>query len=248
MVFAVIVTYVLRGRAGGNIEAVLFSYLPMSVHSAISLALVFLATSAFAAPDLFEGFGAGWSDRWEEKHLFRKPTSYEVADEGGRRTLHAVSRAAHGGMFRRIGLAAPESAWLRWHWKVRQPIEGNRRERERAGDDFAARVMVIFEESIVPLRTRALAYVWAAHEPMGASFPNPYSKNVGMVIVRSGGADAGRWLAESRDLVADYRAFFGEPPRRIDAVAVLVDTDNTGLEAEAWFAELSLESTPRDKP
>jgi hypothetical protein len=220
----------------------------MSVHAAIPLMAVWLATSAFAAPDLFEGFGAGWSDRWEEKHLFGKPTSYKVTDEGGRRALHAVSRAAHGGMYRRIGLAAPASARLRWQWKVRQPLEANRRERERAGDDFAARVMVIFENSIVPLRTRALAYVWAAHEPIGATFPNPYSKNVGMVVLRSGGAEAGRWLTESRDLVADYRAFFGEPPRRIDAVAVLVDTDNTGLEAEAWFAELSIESTPGGTP
>ncbi|MEO6003399.1 MAG: DUF3047 domain-containing protein [Opitutus sp.] len=220
----------------------------MGLYPAIPLALAFLATQAPASPDLFEGFGAGWSDRWVEKHLFRKQTSYEVADEGGRRVLHAVSRAAHGGMFRRIGLMAPESALLRWQWKVRQPLEANRRERERSGDDFAARVMVIFEDSIVPLRTRALAYVWAAHESMGAIYSNPFSRNVGMVVVRSGGAEAGRWLAESRDLVADYRAYFGESPRRIDAVAVLVDTDNTGLEAESWFAELSLESAAGGKP
>jgi len=220
----------------------------MRVPPAIFLALALLGAPALPAADLFEGFGAGWNKRWEEKHFFRKPTTYAVTDDGGRRVLHAVSQAAHGGMIRRIALAAPESAELRWQWKVRQPLHANRRERERAGDDFAARVMVVFEESIVPLRTRALAYVWAAHETAGATFPNPYTKNVGMIVVRSGGADAGRWCAESRDLVADYRAFFGEPPRRIDAVAVLVDTDNTGLAAEAWFADLSLASTPALKP
>lgn len=130
---------------------------------------------------------------------------------------------------------------------MRQPLDLNRRERERAGDDFAARVLVVFEESVVPWRTRALAYVWAAHEPAGAVFPNPYTKSVGMIVVRSGAADSGRWQAETRDPVADYRAYFGEAPRRIEAVAVLVDTDDTGLAAEAWFADLSLDS-PATKP
>jgi len=220
----------------------------MGVYCAIPLVLALVATSACRAEDLFEGFAAGWIQRWEQKHLFRKATSYEVTNDGGRRVLHAVSQAAHGGMYRRIALVAPESAQLRWQWKVLQPLDANRRERERAGDDFAARVMVIFEESIAPWRTRALAYVWAAHEPAGATFPNPYTKNVGMIVVRSGGAHAGRWCTESRDPVADYHAFFGEPPRRIEAVAVLVDTDNTGLAAEAWFAGLFLEPAPPLKP
>lgn len=47
-------------------------------------------------------------------------------------------------------------------------------------------------------------------------------------------------------------AFLATPafaaPDLFEGFGVLVDTDNTGLEAEAWFAELSLESTPRGKP
>jgi len=109
---------------------------------------------------------------------------------------------------------------------------------------FTARVFVVFETSAIPLRTRAINYVWAAHEPVGAMFPSPYTKNVAMIVVRSGPADAGRWLGESRDVLADYRRFFGRAPTQISAVAVLVDTDNTGRAAEAWFADLVLATTP----
>lgn len=174
-----------------------------------------------------------------------RPTLYSVvADETGSSVLHAHSVSAHAGLLRPLGLVAPTSATLRWRWKVPQALTGNDRERTRAGDDYAARVFVVFETSAWPLRTRAINYVWAAREAVGAVFPSPYTRNVGMVVLRSGDAEAGVWQQEHRDVLADYRDFFGEPPTRITAVAVLVDTDNTGKSAEAWFADLSLASSP----
>lgn len=198
--------------------------------------------SAAAAPDLFDGFADGWRKRWKLENWFAKPTRYEVAEEAGARVLHATSRDAHAGLVRKIEIVAPATARLAWRWKIAAPLAGNTRERERAGDDYAARVFVVFETSLNPFRTRAINYVWAAHEPAGAAYPSPYARSVGLVVVRSGAAEAGRWHAESRDVIADYRKHFGEAPTRINAVAVLVDTDNTGREAEAWFADLRLET------
>jgi hypothetical protein len=201
-----------------------------------------IVLSSSAAPDLFDGFTAGWRDRWAEKRLFSTPTQYDVTQDEGQSVLHASSRASNSGLVRRVSIEAPATARLTWRWKIDQALTENRQERSRAGDDFAARVIVIFEESIVPFKTRSLNYVWAAHEPAQALYGSPYSKNVGMCVLRSGNLAAGKWIAESRDLVADYRAYFGEDPPRISGVAVLVDTDNTGLKADAWFAGLTIES------
>jgi hypothetical protein len=214
------------------------------LHSvAALLAAVALSPPAVAA-DLFDGFGPGWREHWKEERLFTRPTIYRVVTDSGLPVLHASSQKAHAGLVRRIDLAAPESARLRWSWKVRRSLDAAPDERSRAGDDFAARVFVVFETSFFPLRTRAINYVWASREPAGAMFPSPYTANVAMCVVRSGDADAGRWCAESRDVLADYRRFFGRSPEKISAVAVLVDTDNTGSEAEAWFADLRLETSP----
>ena len=177
--------------------------------------------------------------------MFTRPTIYTVVtDETGRAVLQAHSASAHAGLVRPLELPSPVSATLRWRWKVPHALTGNDRERTRAGDDYAARVFVVFETSALPLRTRAINYVWAAHEPVGAVFPSPYTRNVAMVVQRSGDTEAGAWREERRDVLADYRNFFGESPTRLSAVAILVDTDNTGRTAEAWFAGLSLESTP----
>ena len=212
----------------------------------ILLTLACLAPGAAraGATDLFDGFADGWRARWREEKFFTKPTHYEVTTENGAPVLHATSASAHAGLVRAIDVVAPTQAKLTWRWKIRAPLTGNTRERERAGDDYAARVFVVFETSVNPFRTRAINYVWAAHEPAGATYPSPYTRTVGMVVVRSGAAEAGRWHGETRDVIADYRRVFGEAPTRISAVAVLVDTDNTGREAEAWFATLSLETQP----
>ena len=198
--------------------------------------------------DLFDGFTEAWRRHWREEKFLTKPTRYEVVLDGGVPVLHATSLAAHAGLLRASEHLAPAHARLAWRWKITAPLTGNTRERERAGDDYAARVFVVFETSAIPLRTRAINYVWAAHEPAGALFPSPYSKNVAMIVVRSGAAEAGRWHREERDVIADYRRHFGEAPTRISGVAVLVDTDNTGRSAEAWFADLALETAPPPTP
>lgn len=221
------------------------------LRSCLCAVVIFCGGSRLGARDgeaetswLFDGFSPGWRAEWREQRLFAKPTRYDVVTEAGQPVLHAVSRAANAGLLREVTRLAPAEARLRWRWKVRASLAANTRERERAGDDYAARVFVVFENSINPFRTRAINYVWAASEKTGSVFASPYAKNVAIIVLRSGDAEAGAWQAEQRDVLADYRAFFGAPPTKISAVAVSADTDNTESTAEAWFSDLVLETRP----
>lgn len=190
---------------------------------------------------LFEDFAPGWRAQWNEQRLFARPTLYTVVTEAERPVLLATSVRSNSGLIRRLPIGLPPRGRLTWRWKVFAPLAGDPGERTCAGDDYAARVFVVFEPSWLPLRTRAINYVWAAKEPAGATYASPYTRNVGMIVLRSGAAEAGRWCAESRDVAADYLRCFGEAPHELTAVAVLVDTDNTGGQAEAWFSDLILE-------
>ncbi|MCZ7654627.1 MAG: DUF3047 domain-containing protein [Rhodocyclaceae bacterium] len=58
-----------------------------------------------------------------------------------------------------------------------------------------------------------------------------------MLVLRSGGADAGRWVDERRDVAADFQRAFGHAPARLTGLAIASDTDNTGEEARAGFAD-----------
>ena len=87
-------------------------------------------------------------------------------------------------------------------------------------------------------RTRAINYVWSSNQSVGSSWPNAFTGRARMVAVESGAAKAGRWVDERRDVLADYRRLFGSDPGDVDAVAIMTDTDNTGLSATAWYGDI----------
>ncbi len=197
---------------------------------------------------LFDGFRPDWRAHWQEQRLFARPTHYRVVQERETPVLQALSNGANSCLLRAVDLRTPDAAHLHWRWKILRPLVENVHERERRGDDFAARVVVIFETSVLPLRTRAINYVWAAHVPRETMFPSPYSSNVAMIVLQSGEAHAGVWRSETREVVGDYRRFFGRAPERISAVGLFVDTDNTKAAAEAWFADFVLTSERPQSP
>jgi len=200
---------------------------------------------------LFGDDAATFEKHWQQRGFpLISPTQYEI--HVGDRGVVVTGRAgdANRGMARRVDVANPTKIHLSWAWRVRSELTGEADERTKDGDDFAARVFVVFETSVIPTRTRAINYVWAAREPVGAVFPSPYTKRVAHIVMRkgkSGEADAEEWLPESRNVLQDYRDYFGEEPSVVTAVAIMVDTDNTDGYAEADFKDLVLEINPAPK-
>ncbi len=187
---------------------------------------------------LQESFDAGWQERWREQRLAWRKTLYRTVERDGEAVLRAESWRSASGLWRPLRVDAPVSGTISWRWKIEHPIPRNRREREKRGDDYAARVFVVFGGEFAERDARAVCYVWAADLPVGSVFASPYTENVAMIVVASGVAGAGEWAEVERDFVSDYRAFFGEPPRTVSAVAVMVDTDNTSTLARTFFDDI----------
>ena len=156
--------------------------------------------------------------------------------------VRAHSRAAASGMFKKLQIDSLKYRYLRWKWKVAEPLRGGT-EKTKAGDDYSARVYVVFPGFFF-WQTKAINYVWASRLPKEESFPNPYTGNAMMVVVESGTEKAGTWITEQRDILNDYRHLFGGEPRQLGAIAVMTDTDNTGGEALAWYGDIAISSLP----
>jgi hypothetical protein len=203
------------------------------------LLLMLLAGGSGATPVqvMIDDFERGLGPEWTVKS-FRGTTDYRVVAEAGGHVLQAESRGTASGLVRKIDLEPRDYPVLSWRWKVAGTIPAGD-ERTRAGDDYAARVYVIFPHWFF-IKTRTLNYIWANHLAKGAILPNAYTANAMMIAVESGPEHAGQWLMERRDIVADYRQAFGEEPPRIGAIAVMTDTDNTGAMATAWYDDLLL--------
>jgi hypothetical protein len=178
---------------------------------------------------------------WERKS-FKGETEYSIVREGGCTVIKAHSTAAASGIFKKVRIDPLQYRYLRWKWKVAEPLRYGT-EKTKAGDDYSARVYVIFPGFFF-WQTKAINYVWAGRLPKEESFPNPYTRNAMMVVVESGAEKAGTWITEQRDILADYRRLFGDDPRKLGAIAIMTDTDNTGGEATAWYGDITLSTLP----
>lgn len=184
--------------------------------------------------DQFESDLSAW-----EVQAFKGETSYSlVKEESGNNVLAAHSRSSASGLVRYMEFDPQKYPILRWRWKVSGILEkGDAATKE--GDDYAARIYVIFPHWIKPL-SRTINYIWANRLEQGSAVPNSYFSRAMMLAVESGEEQAGQWISEERNIVEDYRRLFGEDPPKVGGIAIMTDTDNTGEEVQAWYDDLVL--------
>ena len=203
---------------------------------------------------------------WEALTFPRVPrhTRYLVVREGEGWVLRAESDAAASGLYRPLDLDPKVYRILSWRWKV-ENVLAKADPRRKEGDDYAARVYVAFQydPSGASLWERsrfgayrlfygryppgvALNYVWESRLPVDTVLDNAYSARAKIVVAQSGGALAGTWVTETHDIYADYRRIVGgggEPPR-IEGIALMTDTDDTGERAVAYYDAITLRAAP----
>ena len=197
-----------------------------------------LAPTAQAASRVIDDFEGGLKPAWEVKS-FKGTTDYQVVTDGGGKVLRAESKGTASGLVYAIDYAPADYPVLAWRWKVANIIpQGD--ETVKSGDDYAARVYVVFPHWLF-FKTRSINYIWANKLPKEAFLPNAFTGNAVMLAVESGPGRVGEWIGERRNIVDDYRRFFGEEPPAVGAIAIMTDTDQTGSTATAWFDDIRIE-------
>ncbi|MBD1400767.1 DUF3047 domain-containing protein [Pelovirga terrestris] len=191
--------------------------------------------------DLDSGINSDWR---EQSFRATDPTQYRLAEEDGAVVLRADSRKQASGLIYEIEVDLETYPILIWRWKIESVLPaGNALTKE--GDDYPARVYVVFPHWFKP-RTKSINYIWANRLAQGEVVPNPFFGNARMLAVQSGNEQAGTWIRECRNVYQDYRTIFGESPPQAGAIALMTDTDNTGGQARAWYADIRLVAADKD--
>ncbi len=204
-----------------------------------SLLFLLLSTTTAAAEPVrvIDDFDNGLDAQWETK-AFHGLTIYETVAEEKGQVLRADSRGTASGLVYKIDYSLDDYPYLLWRWKIAHVLEkGDARHRE--GDDYPARLYVIFSHWFFP-KTRSINYIWANRLPPGTFLANAFVGNAVMLAAESGDQKAGQWLEEARNVRDDFRRIFGEDPPRVGAIAIMTDTDNTGETATAWYDDIRL--------
>lgn len=208
--------------------------------------------------------GAAPRPPWHVAGLPRqtKPfTAFSIVDLDGRRALRVQADASYGNLVHPLQLETTPHA-LAWHWRMEQLIDADDL-RMRAGDDTALKVCLGFDMPMerVPFVERQLlrltrtqtreivpaasvCYVWDAHLPPGTALASPFTRRIRYKVLESGPARLHQWIAERRDVAADFVELFGDESREVPPlVGVLVgaDADNTLGHSLAYVADLVVE-------
>lgn len=204
----------------------------------LSVLWLWCATASGATADniVVGDFARDGLSGWEPIR-FKGETYYRLVDAQGMTALHAESRGTASGLVRKIKVDLTQTPILRWRWRVANTLR-NGNERNKHGDDYPARIYVIFKSGFLSLKTQSLNYVWSSHQANGTTWPNAYTDDNQMVALRSVKEPKGVWFSERRNVRDDFRRLFGRDVTTVHAVAVMTDTDNTGQSAAAWYADI----------
>ena len=186
----------------------------------------------------------------------KRATDYKLVEDQGIVVLGARAEGAASGMLHVVDFDIRTAPVMQWRWKIGNMIEGQDNS-VAAKEDAPVRIALGFDgdKSKLTFRERTasslaktgsgrelpyaqLVYIWANNKPVGTVIENPHTHRVEMVVAASGGTSVGKWMTLSRNVIEDFKKAFGEEPGRLTEVAVLTDTDNTGVTVEAWYGDI----------
>lgn len=206
-------------------------------YSRLALVAIVLLMVQIAAGESYSGFAQSGLNEWEPIE-FEGETRYELMNEGNVTVLKASSNASASGLVKKQTVDLRKTPILEWRWRLDQALPA-REEQSKKGDDYAARIYVIVKDGWFFWQTKALNYVWSSRDNPPSSWPNAFAPdNARMLPVRNAQHGSGQWFTERRNVREDLKQLFGKTYDEIEAIAIMTDTDNSGLSAQASYGEL----------
>lgn len=183
-------------------------------------------------------FSKGNLNEWLPKKFINE-TSYSLIKIGKNTVLKAVSQNSASGLIKKIKVDIKEYPFLNWSWRIENQLTGTFDEKQKHGDDYAARIYIVVSGGIAFWNTIALNYVWSKNSIKGETWPSAFAtENSVMVALRSSEAPVSKWHWEKRNIRKDFKKLFGREIRFTDAVVLMSDTDNTHKEVTAYYGDI----------
>ncbi len=180
-----------------------------------------------------KGVPKGWQLKEKAGHA-----DFSVRELGGLTALVLRSADTSYSFQREVNVDIRRYPVLSWKWRVDRLPTGADFRRTKT-DDQAAQLFLAFS------RSQTLVYLWDTSAPQGLmqDAPSPPFMKIKAVVVRSGPAELGKWISETRNVYEDYRKAFGDDVKSIvSGMRLQINTQHTRTSAESAFAEVEFKS------
>lgn len=180
----------------------------------------------------------GIPDGWKGQNWGSPKYDFRIVSDAGRKVIHFQSAGDSSTISKEIKVDVKTWPTLQWSWRVvTLPKAGNAC--VSATDDEAAQIYVTFPRFPTAVRSRIVSYIWDTTAPAGTVCKSQKTGLVTYVVVRSGPADLGKWVTESRNVLEDFKKIYGDAPTEdVGAISLAIDSNDTSSTAESFFGEI----------
>ena len=168
-------------------------------------------------------------------------TIYTIGSNDNGNFLKAIADNAASGLGKEIKIDLNKTPFINITWKVEKDLSGIK-ENTKKGHDFAARVFAVKKTGATPLSNRAINYVFSSNSEVGLNWPSPYTKKSIDNVLASTKNNLNEWVTVKANVKEDFKKFHGLNVDEIDGLAIMSDTDNSGMKAVAYYQNIYFSS------
>jgi hypothetical protein len=213
-----------------------------SINVSVLVYLLTVTTSAQPGERVDVGlFSQNDVSGWEIRN-FAGATDYSLTLVDGKQVIVANSRQSASAYYKKIDVDLDKTPILNWSWRKENTIDPGD-ELDKNGDDYVARIYVVKTNGMILSTTIALNYVWSYQHHKNDTWGNPFAQeNSKMLAQRDASDPEATWFSERRNVVLDFKRLHGRDIQQIDGVAIMTDSDNSGLSAIALYGDIFFSS------
>ena len=171
----------------------------------------------------------------------KKQTTYTLGsnEKGNFLKAETQGKASGLGIEKKINLV--ETPFINITWKVEKDLSGII-ENSKKGHDYAARVFVVKQMGMTVLSKRAINYAFSSNNSIGQYWNSPYTKKSMDYILSTTVDNLNEWVTVKANVREHFKKFHDLDIKEIDGVAFMTDTDNSKLQAIAYYQNIYFSS------
>ena len=171
----------------------------------------------------------------------KKLTTYILGSNENGNYLKAEAQGVGSGLGKKIEIDLNKTPYINITWKVEKDLSGVD-EKSKKGHDYAARVFVVKKTGLTALSNKAINYIFSSNNSIDDHWRSPYTKNSIDFVLSTTKENLNEWVSVKANVKEHFKQLHDLDVDLLDGVALMTDTDQTGLEAISYYQNIYFSS------
>ena len=168
-------------------------------------------------------------------------TTWTLGSNENGNFIKAEAEGKGSGLGKEVKIDLSKTPIINITWKVEKDLAGII-ENSKKGHDYAARVFVVKKTGSTALSNRAINYVFSSNNLINESWPSPYTKKSIDYVLSTTKNDFNKWVTVKANVKKHFKKLHGLEVNELSGVAIMTDTDNSKLNAIAYYQNIYFSS------